>query len=268
MLFTGKVAYMLRAVLVAVALAVLAMPALGRAQVTAGRVQRLVEALADPSYKVRLEAALALAHLKDRRAVPALIRALQDPHPLVRGMSAHALGLLGDSRAVPPLRDRLKDRDDLVRRRAKLSLDQLLRPSAQRATILVRLGGMGDKTKRGKNLVPQLRRLWREQITGTPGLQLLAPGGGGPGQKIYEVTASIVELSSHQRGDTVETTCNISVVLGDQKGSIVMMTSGGATVQVESRRFDRSREPAMQTSALEGAIASAHSNLMKYLARR
>ena len=115
-------------------------------------------------------------------------------------------------------------------------------------------------------LIPELRRLWTERISQTPGIRLVS--GGAPGQKVYEVNAAITQLSSHQRGDLVETTCSVSVVVGDHHGSILMMTSGGATVQVQSQTFSKSQEPAMRVSALASAVATAHSNVVKFLAAR
>ncbi len=113
-----------------------------------------------------------------------------------------------------------------------------------------------------------LRRIWTLRIEGTPGIQLAASHADSRGQKVYEVTSAITELSLRRRGKVVETTCSVSVVLGDQRGAILMMTTGGATVQVEGRSVGRSGAAAMQTTALEGAVASAHSNLVKYLATR
>jgi hypothetical protein len=136
----------------------------------------------------------------------------------------------------------------------------------QPATILVRLGGVGDKTRRGKVLLPELRRLWAERISNTPGIRLVAAPA--PGQKVYEVNAAITELSSQKRGNLVETSCSVSVVLGDDRGSILMMTSGGATVQVRSGRVRTGQDPHLHASALENAVASAHSNVVKFLAAR
>jgi hypothetical protein len=231
------------------------------------RVQRLTEMLGDRDYRVRLQAALALGKLKDKRAVPALIRALGDRHPLVRGMVAVSLGTVGDSRAALPLKDRLIDADPLVRKRAKEALD-LLHKHPSRRSVLVRLGSVGDRTRHGRALVPELRRLWGERIGKSPGLELTSARTPNKGQKIYEVTSSITELKSRRQGSYIETTCSISVILGDHRGSIVMMTTGGATVQVQSKVNAPHNENAMQTSALEGAITSAHANLVRFLATR
>lgn len=263
-----------RSLLAVTLLVALGGPAAAAPEVSAARIQRLVELLGDRDLKVRLQSALALGQLRDPRAVPSLIGALRDSHPLVRAMAAHALGQVGDSRAQAPLHERLKDRDSLVRKRARIALEEIrrqqLRPAAGggRKVVVLRLGGMGDRTRRGGALLPELRRLWVSNIQKSPGLRL-ADGTSLPGARIYEVTASITELSQRQSAGMTETTCNVSVVLGDGKGSIVMMTSGGATVQVQNRgNLAKSQVVALQTSALENAVASAHSNVVKFLASR
>jgi hypothetical protein len=46
---------------------------------------------------------------------------------------------------------------------------------------------------------------------------------------------------------------------------MVMMTSGGATVQEPKGGFRPQQEPAMQFDALSGAVKGAHENLLAYL---
>lgn len=71
--------------------------------------------LGDPSYKVKVQAALVLGKLNDRRAVPALLEALRDDNDTVRGMAALSLGKLGDPRAVDGLTRIKGDSSDFVR---------------------------------------------------------------------------------------------------------------------------------------------------------
>src|SRR4029078_9589215 len=57
--------------------------------------------LHDPSFKVRVEAALILGKLREQRSVPALISAVHDGHPGVRASSLSALARI----AAPAARD-------------------------------------------------------------------------------------------------------------------------------------------------------------------
>ncbi len=78
-------------------------------------------ASANPTY--RREAALALASVQARAAVPALLPALRDADPTVRRAAAYALGQTADSVAVDSLRVRvLQEPDPLVRRYAHEAL--------------------------------------------------------------------------------------------------------------------------------------------------
>jgi hypothetical protein len=245
------------------------------AQMGRERLNRLLELLSDKDYRVRLQSTVVLAKLKDQRAMPGLISALKDKHPLVRAMAASGLGLLGDTRALAPLKECLKDSDALVRKRAKAALEVMQRKKPPRtggsktqSTILLRIAGVGDKTQRGKALVPELRRFWAERIEASPGLKLTTALKRAPGQKIYEVNSAITELTKQRKGTKLELTCSVSMILGDHKGSIVMMASGAATVQMDSIKPQAGQEKYMQTTALEGAVESAHSNLLRFFATR
>lgn len=90
------------------------------------KVDDLSAALAtDPSFKVRVQAALVLGRLGDRRGVPALIGALHDDNEAVRGMAVQALALIGDERALAALRDARRDPSPGVRNRAAQVLPAL-----------------------------------------------------------------------------------------------------------------------------------------------
>src|SRR3954468_4183970 len=76
---------------------VVALLLLAAAPASADKLDDLTRALMqDPSYKVRVQAALVLGKLNDKRAVPALIQALKDENESVRGVAATSLGRIGD----------------------------------------------------------------------------------------------------------------------------------------------------------------------------
>src|SRR5690606_25719701 len=70
-------------------------------------------------------AAVALAKMKDRRAVPALAHALRDSNRSVRAIAATALGHIGDPRALKALRRAAADRDPMVRKRAAAAVARI-----------------------------------------------------------------------------------------------------------------------------------------------
>src|SRR6516162_8935072 len=103
-----------------VAIAILLLTATAARPARADKVEELTHALVnDPSYKVRVQAALELGRLGDYRAVPPLLRALHDSDETVRGMVVQALAALGDARALEPLRDALDDPSASVRSQAE-----------------------------------------------------------------------------------------------------------------------------------------------------
>jgi hypothetical protein len=70
----------------------------------AGKVDDLSKALlGDPSFKVRIQAALLLGKLGDKAGGDALIKALNDEDKSVRAMAAQSLGKLGGAPATAAL---------------------------------------------------------------------------------------------------------------------------------------------------------------------
>src|SRR5579859_4836407 len=106
--------------------------------------------MTDSSWRVRLQAAVVLGKLHDRRAVPALMRALADPVETVRGMAAEVLGNLGDQSALAALDRSRRDPSSFVRNAAASAFYKLkgapsevaVRPSSPRA-LHVEVGGIG-----------------------------------------------------------------------------------------------------------------------------
>ena len=88
-------------------------------------VKPLVNALSDAEPDVRAQAAWALGALDDATAFEKLSESVKDSDPRVRRQSAWALGVLGDSRATAALIVALKDGDAGVRRQAAWALGQI-----------------------------------------------------------------------------------------------------------------------------------------------
>ena len=82
----------------------------------------------DPSYKVRVSAALTLGKVGGSAAVPSLIKALSDQNNSVRGIAAQSLGKIGEGSASDPLRALLRrESDAFVKSQAALSREINLR---------------------------------------------------------------------------------------------------------------------------------------------
>jgi HEAT repeats len=245
--------------------------ALAASVARADRVDDLSAALTnDSSWRVRLQAAVVLGRLHDRRGVPALMHALTDQVETVRGMAAQVLGDLGDPSAQAALERAKRDPSPFVRGQALVAANKLAggstvtltsRPVNPRA-LHVEVGGIGAKTAQaGPELQARLREFITRELERTPGLTLEgAPRSG------FLIDSAITQISRRTTADYVEISCEVSLIVGKLPSkAMVMMTSGGATVQAPKAGFRPEREKALQVDALEGAVRGAHENLLAFL---
>jgi hypothetical protein len=256
-------------------IAVLLLLALAARPAHADRVDSLCRTLtSDPSWRVRLQAAVVLGKLNDRRAVPSLMEALLDENETVRGLSAQVLGQLGDGSAIAVLqRARLTDKSSFVRDRAVQALSKLHPdtmamhgggPSSpsRNSALHVEVGGVGAKARQASpELTARLREYIIRELSRTPGLTLEGKPLSG-----FLIDSSITSVSRKTTDQWVEITCEVSFVVGRLPSkAMVMMTSGGATVQAPRVGLRPEREKALQLDALEGAVQGAHENLLAFL---
>jgi hypothetical protein len=156
--------------------------------VRAERLDALLRASHDPSWRVRLQAASVAAKLKSVDAVPIVEQLLGDENDSVRGLAAAALGELARAPNVDLARLRMdlermeSDRSSMVRDRAHRALRQLAAVEAKQhkgtepdhgGTMHVAIGAVGAKQR---NVPPELTRRLREllvrEFSRTPGMTL------------------------------------------------------------------------------------------------
>ena len=260
------------------------------ARAVADRVDELARIVeTDPSEKARIAAVVGLGNLRDPRGVPALVRALGDRSPSVRGLAASALGHLRDPRAITGLERALSDGDERVRARAREALGilrgapeggtevrttkaRLVPKESPRKRIAPRLhvvvNAMGSKSSGGGGVLPeQMRALVVEEL-GRSGELSVGTGPGDGTTTEYLVDGSIIKLSRSQAGQWIEVTCEVRLTVSNDRGSIMSIVSGGATVQASRRSFRKDMEPTMQREAMENAVRGAYQNLMGFLSRQ
>lgn len=86
----------------------------------------LIEALDDPSFNVRYEAIIAIAHCKPTpELIDALILVLGGSEPDLSGNAAWAMGRMGDKSAIVPLREMLHSEHSFLRARSARALATL-----------------------------------------------------------------------------------------------------------------------------------------------
>jgi hypothetical protein len=244
----------------------------------ADKVEDLVRALqGDPSYKVRLQAALVLGKLGDRRAVPALAKAVKDENASVRAVACTSLGRIGDPTGVPALREATKDSETFVRQAAEKALAQLgggggaVAPAA-RARFYLNLGGVSNKAKLGgADAAKIVRETLVRELSKTPNVTTSWDSGGTPDATAlkkrkmtgYYLDGSIVKLTSAPAGSSLEVDCDLKMFIATWPGkSMIMFTTGGAAVQ--SGSSPRAAEAAIR-DCLEAAAQAVHQNVVTFL---
>ena len=243
--------------------------ALAAAPARADRIDDLCRTLTnDSSWRVRLQAVVVLGKLRDPRSVPSLLRALGDDNETVRGLSAQVLGDIGAQSAVIALdRARRSDSSLFVRNKANEAIGKLQPAEAHHGgasssrALHVEVGGVGAKAHASPELTQRLREYIIRELSRTPGLTLEGKPLSG-----FLIDSSITNVSSRLTPQWVEVTCEVSFVVGRLPSrAMVMMTSGGATVQAPRMGMRPDKEKALQFDALEGAVQGAHENLLAFL---
>jgi hypothetical protein len=227
----------------------------------------------DPSYKVRVDAAIVLGKLAQPRSVPALVSALRDdPHPSVRASAAYALGRFGAPAAREAVVEALRDPAPIVRHMAHEALRHLGgadestprergEPAIRRRTApkpSFEVKQMGDPEHRAG---PVLRSHMRDFLVD----QLRPFGDVAPGENrgTYAVDGVIKNLSLAASGRDVEVSCVVQLIVSRQpSGGVFLMTSGEAVVQRPKRQWRPEQRAGMEMQALEAAVRSASEDLV------
>jgi hypothetical protein len=242
----------------------------GASVARADRVDDLSRTLhSDPSWRVRLQAVVVLGKLGDARAVPALIHALADPNETVRGLAAQVLGDLGATSAVAALERSRNDRSVFVRDKVGAALEKLAPSEAVASSghtggaLHVEVGSVGVKARGASpELKDALRMMIERELAHTAGVTLE-----GKRESGFLIDSSITSISRKTTDRFVEISCEVSFIVGRLPSkAMVMMTSGGATVQTpRGTPLKPAQEVALQRDALEGAVRGAHENLLAFL---
>ncbi|MEO6952444.1 MAG: HEAT repeat domain-containing protein [Polyangia bacterium] len=214
--------------------------------------------------------ALALSPLSARAdRWSALDKATRDSSWRVRLQAASVLAKDHDPRALALLERMLHDGQPTVRRAAEVALDHLRTPVAvvvpkatKKNDVRIMIGGVGAKSKNATPMMTrQLRTLLEREFAHTPAIVVNGEPVSG-----YLIDGSIVVLDHKATREWMEITCEVKVIVGRlPEKAMVMMTSGGATVQEPRGDYSPARAAALDADALEGAVKGAHDNVLVFL---
>jgi hypothetical protein len=253
--------------------------ALGPTRTRADRIDDLTRALMqDPSYKVRVQAALVLGKLGDRRAVPSLMQALKDANETVRGVAATSLGRLGDNVAANALLSATNDSSEFVRTQAKRALelvgaggDSIAMPGPRAGARFYLAIGFTGSSRVGSQYQQFVRQALVKELQKLPGVTLSVGGGGAPSsqalsQKRLEgllVDGNIQRLSASPAGGASQIECDLKAFVASYPGkSIRMMTTEGASLQAGSGPAEGE---SAKRDCLGAAVEQVREDVGKYL---
>jgi hypothetical protein len=203
-----------------------------------GRVDDLSKALlTDPSFKVRVQAALLLGKLLDKAGTDALIKALGDENNSVRAMAAQSLGKLGGAPAAAALKALLgRESDSFVRAQIKVALSTLEDQESKDRTIFVTFGSFSGGAKAADSaLLTLLQSSLQQSLEKLDKLTFASDAAASKGRD----RTSLEDLSSAS-GGSAETSCEIKVMVARWPSrSVILWTSAGAAVQGGRREADK-----------------------------
>jgi HEAT repeats len=214
----------------------------------------------DPSYKVKVSAALTLGKIGGPAAVPALIKALSDANNSVRGIAAQSLGKIGDSAAVDPLKDLVRrESDSFVKSQAAAALALLSGGGGNRhAKIYLAFGPFtGGVKSAGPEASKIIADALSRELGKLPSVTLsLSPTDqhnfGKSGMLGFYIDGNITRLEDVVGGGSTETNCDVKVMVARwPTKSIISWTNAGASLQSGSRPRDKesARKDCLEASA-------------------
>lgn len=214
-------------------------------------------------YKVRLSAALSLAKLGEKRAIPAFIVALSDKDKTVRGAAALALGKLIDARTSAAQRTQVqtalervvaKESSEVVKNQALKALTTIKAIGstavAVTGSVYIDVGPMSSKAKDGDNVkLKALMKKTAEKTFGAKGKDLMVtwPGGKVPTRKDldakkvsgFHVDGTLTELLVKRKGSAATVTCKVSMLIATYpEKSVFAFLDGGASVTASDDATD------------------------------
>jgi len=233
----------------------------------AGKVDELSRSLLiDPSYKVRVQAALLLGKLGDAAGIDALIKALSDENKSVRAMAAQSLGKLGGTAASGALRALLlRESDPFVTTQAKLALSNIEDRDNKDRKIFLTLGPFSGGVKLADaSILSLLQASLRQALEKIPQVTFKADAyakGRGKNPPLgFLIDGNVSRLE--EAFGVGETSCEIKLMVARWPSkSIILWTSAGAAVPAGRRESDKA---AARRECIEATAGQLGESLVEF----
>lgn len=223
--------------------------------------------LANPDFRVRVSAALALGKSHDTSVRLPLERLLDDPNPAVRSAAAAALGVLGDPAATVALdRARTKEASASVKAQMGASSEGLKRIlTLQGVQVVVQLGTMQNGTGvRGPQLAEVMRgsaagraRTLTNVLVAGPQDTALLQRAADKHVPVMVIDGLITRLVQGQAGGNVTVQAEVEFSMRKVSDQTLKGTLTGAATSVGSPSVNPLRLAQLQEQAVDGAVESA-----------
>jgi hypothetical protein len=241
---------------------------------------RLVQALADPSFKVRLQAAILIGKRKLTTAAEPLRKSLTDEHETVRAAAALSLGKLGDQASRSGLVAMLGQDNQLVpeaAEKALIMLDQARGKPRYLLSIDPPTAAAGVPTA----LAPRVRELLLSKLRPRPELELSSGE-----EKVLQgdrldehlkkrelagilLQPRLAKLQAKRKGNTTTVSCTINVMVTTLvRKRMEFSGAGEADAEVEGPEPSGSDREEIDKALLEAATGAAGDQVLSFLDRR
>jgi hypothetical protein len=246
-----------------------------------GSVDRLVQGLEDPSFKVRLQAAIIIGKRKLTRAAPALRDALDDDHDAVRAAAAVSLGRMGDQEARVRVVRLLRHDNDLVARAAEKSLMLLDKAKNSGAKYLVAIDKPKAPKKVNRSHLDRVIKALKDKIEQNP--KVICSAGE---EKVLKgsrlkthlkrrklvgilVQPKLARLRAKEKHGTTVVDGKVSVMVVTLVRKRMEFSAGGeADAWVEDTNITESDKEELETAVIQACSEAAAEQLYDYLLRR
>jgi len=246
-----------------------------------GSVDRLEQGLSDPSFKVRLQAAILIGKRKLTRSAPALRDALEDEHDAVRAAAAVSLGKLGDQEARVRVVRLLRHDSDLVVRAAEKSLALLDKAKNSGAKYLVAIDKPKAPRKTARSHLDRVVKAMQDKIGQNPNVIISAGE-----EKVLKrsrlkshlkrrkltgilVQPKLAKLSAKEKHGTTVVDAKVSVIVVTLVKKRMEFSAGGeADAWIEDTNIAKSDQEELESTVIQACAEAAAEQVYDYLLRR